>query len=190
MERFVDIIFLILFMTLSGFMIFRDQFSETIANTLTYAYILLIVIIVLFILLKKLRLKLANLLPKRFRHTVLDFEKSASSCVKRRNILSLIVITIIYWILESGTLYFAAKALNADLSFYVIIFVTLFSAIISTIPLTPSGAGIAEVGVTGLLFTLGLDYNLALAIALVHRSIDYWSGLVVGSFVYAKSKLK
>jgi len=190
MERFIDIIFLILFMTLSGFMIFREQFSETISKTLTYAYILLIVIIILFILLKKLRIKLANLLPEKFRHVILDFEKSASSCVKKGNLTSLITITVIYWILESATLYYAAKALNVDLSFYIIIFVTLFSAIISTIPLTPSGAGIAEVGVTGVLFTMGLDYNLALAIALVHRSIDYWSGLVIGSFVYAKSKLK
>ena len=38
MERFVDVIFLILFMTLSGFMIFRDQFSETISKNVSIRF--------------------------------------------------------------------------------------------------------------------------------------------------------
>ena len=189
-ERLIDVIFLILFLTLSGFIIFKDKFSKTMQDTLILAYILLIVIIVSFILIKKLRLKLAKLLPNKFQHVLPEFEKSASSCVKKNNIISLIFITVFYWILESGTLYFAAKALNVDLSFTVIIFVTLVAALISTIPITPSGAGFAEAGVTGVLVTMGLSYDIALTLALVHRSIDYWSGLVVGSIVYAKSKLK
>ncbi len=190
MERFIDIIFLILFLTLSGFIIFKDKFSKTIQEYLILAYILLIIIIISFILIKKFRIKLSKLLPKKFQHIIPEFEKSASSCVKKDNILSLIFVTLVYWALEAGTLYFSAKALNIDLPFTIIIFVTLIAALISTIPITPSGAGFAEAGVTGILVAIGLNYDIALTLALVHRSIDYWSGLIIGTTVYTKSKLK
>jgi len=189
-ERLVDIIFLIVFFTLSGFMIFKNKFSQDMQDMLIIAYILLIAVIVIFILVKKLRLKLTRLLPERFKHIIVNFEEAASACVKKRNLHKLIIITLVYWILESATLYFAAKSLNVELSFYLIIFVTLVSALISVIPLTPSGAGLAEAGVTGVLVLIGLEYNIAFTIAIVHRSMDYWSGLITGSVVYAKSKLK
>ncbi len=189
-ERLVDIIFLIVFFTLSGFMIFKNKFSQDMQDMLLIAYILLIAVIVIFILVKKLRLKLTRLLPERFKHIIVNFEEAASACVKKRNLHKLIIITLVYWILESATLYFAAKSLNVELSFYLIIFVTLVSALISVIPLTPSGAGLAEAGVTGVLVLIGLEYNIAFTIAIVHRSMDYWSGLITGSVVYAKSKLK
>lgn len=189
-ERVIDVIFLIIFLTLSGLIIFKNKFSETLQNTLLVAYILLIVIIIAFILIKKLRTRLTNILPERFKHVIIEFEESASKCVTKNNIISLIIITIIYWILEASTLYFAAISLGITLSFPTIIFVTLVAALISTIPLTPSGAGFAEAGVTGVLVAVGLNYDIALIIALIHRSIDYWSGLIIGSIIYAKSKLK
>jgi uncharacterized protein (TIRG00374 family) len=72
----------------------------------------------------------------------------------------------------------------------IVIFATLVSALTSEIPLTPSGAGIAEGGVTGILLVTGTPYSLAFAIAVIHRIIDYWSGLIIGTIYYIKSKLK
>ena len=189
-ERLIDLIFLIILISIAGFLIIENKISGEIKKFLLIAYLILIVLIIAILSLKKFRRKLINLLPNKFKHVVPNFEEGMSQSIKIKNIHKIIALTIVYWTLEIATLYFAALALGITLPLMLIIFVTLIAALASVIPLTPSGAGTAEAGVTAVLVLFDIQYGLALAIAIVHRSIDYYSGLITGTIAYIKSKLK
>jgi len=189
-ERLMDLILLIILISVAGFLLIEETISGQIKNFLIIAYLILIVLIISIFILKGFRAKLTKLLPERFQHIVPNFENSMSTCLTKKTIIPIFFLTIIYWALEIGTLYLVALALNINLSLMLIIFITLIAALASVIPLTPSGAGTAEAGVTATLVLFGTPYGLALAIAIVHRSIDYYSGLITGAIVYFKSKLK
>lgn len=189
-ERLIDLTLLIILISIAGFLIIEESTSKNIKNTLLIAYLLIILLFASIIFLKRFREKINKLVPEKFKHIIPNFEKSVSTSVKKKNIIGILILTLIYWTLEISTLYFVALSLNVSLSPMLIVFVTLVSALTSIIPVTPSGAGAAEAGVTAALVFSGISYNLAFAIAIVHRSIDYWSGLITGSIVYIKSKVK
>lgn len=189
-ERFMDLIFLIILISITGFLIIDKSISGNVKNTIFIAYAIIIVIMLLFFLLKRFRAYFTRLLPKRFKHVIPTFEKGASTCLRKKNIITIILLTIFYWSLEIGTLYFVAISLGVNLSAMLIIFATLVSALTSIIPITPSGAGAAEAGVTGVLVLASIPYSLAFTIAIIFRFVNYWSGMIIGTIVYIKSKLK
>jgi uncharacterized protein (TIRG00374 family) len=63
------------------------------------------------------------------------------------------------------------------------------NGLLSAIPLTPGGLGIVETGVSGLL-QLELTVELAVAVALVDRTISYLSIIATGGVVFAINQLR
>ncbi len=88
------------------------------------------------------------------------------------------------WICEVGRLFFVVLALGTPIAFGLAILAPMAHGLLSAIPLTPGGLGIAEAGLTGLL-QLDLAVEAALAVALVDRSISYLSTLVIGGGAFA-----
>jgi uncharacterized protein (TIRG00374 family) len=90
------------------------------------------------------------------------------------------------WLAEVGRLYFVVQALGVPVALGLIVFVPMANGLLSAIPLTPGGLGVVETGVSGLLqLQLGLDLEVALAIALVDRTISYLSIIVTGGTAFA-----
>lgn len=189
-ERMIDLFFLIIFISIFGFLIFKQTSSQDLKNIILIAYSLLIVILICIVSLKKFKNKLIKLLPKKYQHVIPTFEKNMSKCITKKSLFGIIFLTVLFWTIEISTFYFVALALNTTLSITLIIFITLVSTLTSLIPLTPSGAGATEAGQTAALVFAGITYNLSFAISILHRIIDYWSGLIVGPIIYLRSKLK
>jgi uncharacterized protein (TIRG00374 family) len=66
---------------------------------------------------------------------------------------------------------------------------------LTTLPITPAGLGFVESAVVGILLlasraglVAGIDENLAASVAILDRTISYWSLIVVGLAVYLLSK--
>ena len=78
---------------------------------------------------------------------------------------------------------------SVSVTISAVIFIALLSSLLTTLPLTPGGAGIVEGAVV---LTLGLfikdNHNLVVSIALLDRVINYWSLIVGGLILYLVSK--
>jgi uncharacterized protein (TIRG00374 family) len=93
------------------------------------------------------------------------------------------------WLSEVGRLLFVIKALDLSVALGLVVFAPMANGLLSAIPLTPGGLGIVETGVSGLL-QLELTVELAVAVALVDRTISYLSIIATGGVVFAINQLR
>jgi uncharacterized protein (TIRG00374 family) len=91
---------------------------------------------------------------------------------------------VLGWLAEVGRLFFVVQALSVPVSLGLVVFVPMANGLMSAVPLTPGGLGVVETGVSGLL-QLDLSVELALAVALVDRTISYLSIIVTGGIAFA-----
>lgn len=93
------------------------------------------------------------------------------------------------WLAEVGRLFFVIKALGVSVALGLVVFAPMANGLLSAIPLTPGGLGIVETGVSGLL-QLELTVELAIAVALLDRTISYLSIIVTGGVAFAMRQLR
>ena len=76
------------------------------------------------------------------------------------------------------------RSLDAhEVTISAVIFIALLSSLLTTLPLTPGGAGLVE-GAVVLAMTLFVDnHNLAVSISPADRLINYWS-LIAGGIIH------
>jgi uncharacterized protein (TIRG00374 family) len=97
-------------------------------------------------------------------------------------------LALLGWLSEVGRLFFVIQALGVPVALGLVVFVPMANGLLSAVPLTPGGIGIVETGVSGLL-QLELTVELALAVALLDRSISYLSIIVTGGAAFAWRQL-
>jgi uncharacterized protein (TIRG00374 family) len=120
-------------------------------------------------------------LPKRFKPRFAALH--AGTIQSFRRLPQLGALTMVIWIMEAGRLFFVAQALGFPLDPAVVVFVALAGSILTTIPLTPGGLALVEGGTIGLLIILvGMTSTDAASMAVLDRTISYWS-LVIGGFL-------
>lgn len=95
----------------------------------------------------------------------------------------LATLSIVGWAAEAGRLYLVTLALGISVPLPAIAFVALAHNLITAIPLTPGGLGLAEAGMVGLL-VLWLPVDAAVTITLLDRGISYVSVLVLGGLLF------
>ena len=95
---------------------------------------------------------------------------------------------VLGWLAEVGRLFFVVQALGVPVAMGLIVFVPMANGLLSAIPFTPGGIGVVETGVSGLL-RLELSVELALAVALLDRTISYLSIIVSGGATFAWRQL-
>ena len=93
------------------------------------------------------------------------------------------------WLLEAGRLLLVVHALGLSVPLPLVLFVALTSALLTTVPVTPGGLGLVELGVSGLLM-LAVPKEAAVAAALVDRSISYLSIVLVGGVLFLLHQLR
>ena len=101
---------------------------------------------------------------------------------------------VLGWMCEVGRLFFVVKALGLSVALGLVLIVPMTSGLLSAISLTPGGLGIVETAMSGLL-QLGLDQvedplPVAVAVALVDRTISYGSIILTGGAAFAVRQLR
>ncbi|HST03453.1 MAG TPA: lysylphosphatidylglycerol synthase transmembrane domain-containing protein [Chloroflexia bacterium] len=129
--------------------------------------------------------------PSRFKSKFASFQQGILRSFKRRSLPVLLGYTILIWLCEAGRLFFVTRSLDAhEVTISAVIFIALLSSLLTTLPLTPGGAGLVE-GAVVLAMTLFVDnHNLAVSIALLDRLINYWSLIAGGIILYLLSRRK
>ena len=88
------------------------------------------------------------------------------------------------WAAEIGRMYLVVQALGFDISFALVVFLTLANSMLTLVP-TPGGVGAVESGVGGLAVRLSsLSASAAAALVLIDRTITYISVIVLGAALF------
>ena len=88
------------------------------------------------------------------------------------------------WGAEIGRMYLVVLALGFDISFALVVFLTLANSLLTLVP-TPGGVGAVESGVGGLAVRLSsLTASAAAALVLIDRAITYLSVIVLGAAIF------
>ncbi|MSQ40409.1 MAG: flippase-like domain-containing protein [Dehalococcoidia bacterium] len=134
--------------------------------------------VALLLLMKHLGLRLARWLPRRLAEAYARLHEGTMGSF--RNLPAIALLSLGAWLLEAGRLLLVLQALGLSLHLSLVLFVALASALLTTVPITPGGLGVVELGATGLLM-LELTRDAAVSAVLLDRSISYLSIVVVGA---------
>ncbi len=124
--------------------------------------------------------RLARFLPRRLEAEYHRFHSGTLGSMKQLPMVFLLGIT--GWLLEIARLYLVVLALGLDAPPSLIVIAALVAALLSTAPL-PGGVGFVEPGIIGLLL-LTMERHDAVAVALVDRSITYFSVIALGGVTF------
>lgn len=93
-------------------------------------------------------------------------------------------ISVLVWLMETGRLFFVTKALGLSLNLPFVLFISLANSILTVVPFTPGGLGLVEAGVVGLLLLApSVGKETAVSVAILDRTISYWSLVGVGAIM-------
>ena len=84
------------------------------------------------------------------------------------------------WLLEGSMVWLLARAIGTPLSPGATLTIALVGALLTAIPLTPSGLGFTEAGLVVVLLHFGLPPGSAAALTLLIRLITYWGVVAIG----------
>ena len=181
-ERVLDVVMVFLLLVMAGLAVYAGGNVGNIALFLGIAALLVLVGLGMLVAMKQFGRQLARFLPARFREPYDRFHQGTMESFRQLPLL--FVLSLLVWLTEVGRLFFVIQALDlsADVTFSLVLFVTLANAMLTTVPITPGGLGIVEPGILGLLM-LSLPRSEAISVALLDRSISYLSIVVFGALV-------
>ncbi len=126
-------------------------------------------------------------LPRRIERVYQRFHEGTMGSFDRLPLV--LALGLAGWMCEVGRLFFVLNALGVSVALGLVLFVPMANGLLSAVPLTPGGLGIVETGVSGLL-QLELTVEVALAVALVDRTISYLSIILTGGAAFAVRQLR
>jgi len=119
-----------------------------------------------------------KLLPKSIKAKTRDgFNEFYSSIPKKRHLIFPFILNIITWMVIYTQIFFVAKAINMQVSYFTIIFMVPIATIIAEIPISIGGLGIREASLIGLLGVFGVPAKTVMSMSIIT--------LVIGNLVPA-----
>lgn len=196
-ERVLDMLFLFLLMVGSSLAVFGPRIPAGSTANLVYGVGIALVAVAVGVLLgmRFFGPALRRLVPARFRGLYDRFLEGTLLSFRWRTLPQLLVLTLLVWLLESARFYLVLRSLpqNIALGFPVVIFIALASSLLTTLPITPAGLGAVEamfIWILPLFLPAGTadPANLAGAVAMLDRGINFWSILLLGFVAFLLSK--
>ncbi|MBI3977474.1 MAG: flippase-like domain-containing protein [Chloroflexi bacterium] len=180
-ERIIDMTVLFGLLILSALSTFGGQDSTTATAVLRGGLAVVILIAIGLVIMRRLGHRIEALLPWRLQAIYRRFQ--AGTLGSFRQLPWVVALTVLVWLTEAGRMYFVTQSLGIGLGVALILFVALANSFLTAVPFTPGGLGLVEAGVIGLLM-IALPKQDAASIALLDRTISYWSLVAFGLLVY------
>jgi hypothetical protein len=198
-ERLLDMLGLFGFLVISGWLTFGMHMPAGTEIVFGFGALLVLLIVAGLAGMRWLSPLIRRVMPMRLHDRYALFEQAALRSFRPAILPQLILLTAGVWLLEGFRLFFVIESLAVAtgggdllaLSVSAIIFVALASSLLTALPLTPAGLGVVEGTVTAVLTTFfGVNANLASAVTLLDRLINFWSIIIFGFILYLVSKRK
>jgi uncharacterized protein (TIRG00374 family) len=192
-ERIVDLLVLAILLCGSGLIAFEGHLGR-IKILLILGLILALAGIVVLAAFKNLGPQIMRIVPSRFRGRYLALEDGLVHSLPLKRLPVILAATIPIWLLEGLRIQLVFLALGVSLSnvaavpYLPCLFFALGTAVLTTIPATPGGLGIAQAGMVGVMVALQVPKNSATDVVILDSLLSYWSIALVGFIVYLLSK--
>jgi glycosyltransferase 2 family protein len=195
-ERIVDTLLLFVLMALAAALTFHGALPPIVQRGVELGVVLVTLVVVALLAVRRYGQEIHARLPERFQRHYRRLVDGTLNSFSLRVLPQLVVYSVLVWGVEAGRLYFVTQALGLrQLPLHVVLFVALAGALLTTVPLTPGGLGAVEAGIAGVLIlveslgiTQGIDRGTATSVAILDRSISFWSLIVVGAVVYVLTR--
>ena len=195
-ERIIDTLLLFTLLGMSAILAFGGALPSEVLTILQIGLALVVLVLLGLVSMRSFSHLITPLVPARFRTHYGMFEAGTLGAFGRGRMPMILVYSLLAWGFELGRLYLVFLALGlSGLAWPVLLFVALAAALLTTVPFTPGGFGLVETGIAGILvlagnlgLIAGMDRNLAASVAILDRTISYWSLIVVGLVIYGLSK--
>ena len=195
-ERIIDVVVLFCLMLSATTLSFGRALPPEVLLLMQLGFGLVVAVTIGLVAMPRARPLVERLLPNRLHTKYHAFEQGTLGSF--RAMPTVVSLTALVWAGEVARLYLVTLSLGlTDIAQSVIVFVALASALMTTLPLTPAGLGFAEGTIVGIFLLAaraglapGVDEHTAASIALLDRSISYWSLVAVGTVLYTVSKRK
>ncbi len=185
-ERVLDVVVLAAMLGATVLLAFRGTLPPEATGALFAALILSTIGLCGVLVMRRLRGAVERALPSRLHAHYERFGHGAAGSFKRVPLL--VTYSAAGWVIEGSALYLTAAAVGSPVSAAAALMVALVASLLTTLPFAPSGLGFTEAGMVLLLKWLGLDAETAGAVALLFRTINYWSIVALGSVIYATAR--
>lgn len=186
-ERVVDMIVLFVLLAGSGLGVLGGTNTGTAVKVVAAGFGLVMVLALALVAMWRFGHRFQRLLPARLRSIYQGFQEGTLGSFQQLPLVT--SLSVIIWLLEAGRLLFVVHAMGLSLSLPLVLFVALAHSMLTVIPLTPGGLGLAEAGVVGLLM-LALSKEQAIPVAILDRAISYWSIVFFGFILFLVSRKK
>lgn len=189
-ERIIDTLLLFALLGVSVVVAFGAALPGVIVGIMQVGLVLVGLVIVGLFAMRAFSGQIRRLVPSRFRAHYGNFEEGTLGSFQSLPIV--LTLSILPWAIEAARLYFVCLSLGlVGLSPAIVLFVALASALLTTLPVTPAGLGFVESAIVGILLLAanvglapGVDENVATSVAILDRTISYWSVILTGFVVY------
>ena len=176
-ERAVDIVILFLLLVMAAAIGLGGWGSRTSEAVVATGLALTIGVVAGLVFVQRFGQAIQRRLPARLQPLFSDVHRGVLGSLKQLPLVA--VLSILIWSTEVGRLFLIAQSLGFSVSFSLILFAAMATALLTAIPFTPAGLGLVEGGVIGILVT-SMSRTDAASVALLDRTLTYYSFLIVG----------
>jgi uncharacterized protein (TIRG00374 family) len=181
-ERLIDLVVLVLLVLSSGAIVFGTHAPGRAEQAFLFGMVVVVLGVVGAFLLYRFHNHVEERLPERFSGHFVRLNRGIFDILRRP--VPFVLESVLIWLADGLRLFLVAWSLGAHLTFPEALVVSLLSALVTVIPLTPAGIGVVEGFMIWLLPQVGVPPDTAAAIAILDRVITYWSLIVIGLPMY------
>lgn len=181
-ERLIDLVVMVAMVLVTGVLVFGTSVPSRAEQAFLVGAVVVAVGIIGAVALWFLRDQVVRLVPERFSHHFLHLHGAIFDILKRPYPYA--GIGILIWLCDGLRLFLIARSLGTHLGFEEAIVVSLLSALVTIVPITPAGLGVVEGFMIWLLPRVGVLPDPAAAIAFLDRFATYWILILVGLPLY------
>ncbi|MGC4105948.1 MAG: lysylphosphatidylglycerol synthase transmembrane domain-containing protein [Thermomicrobiales bacterium] len=181
-ERLIDLVCLVLVLTVSGAIVFGTKVPHRAEQAFLLGVGIVAIGVVGAAFLWLARDRVEQWLPDRISSHYARLHDGIFNILRRP--LPYAAVGLVLWVTDGVRLMFVAKALGLSLTLPEATMVSLLSALVTIVPITPAGLGVVEGFMIWLLPQVGISGDSAAAVALLDRFVTYFSVIIIGIPMY------
>ena len=187
-EKLADLSFILIFLVISAFLVFGANIPKGFREIIIILGTLLVIIaLISIVLINNLRVKWISLFPKRLQLMYKNFLEAYSESINFKTFPLFLLCTLLLWFFEFLMFFLVTISIRLKLNISLVILIILVANLLLALPLTPSGLGIVETGIAGVLIFVGVKNDIAVSVALLNNLVGYWNQLIFGFVAYLRS---
>jgi uncharacterized protein (TIRG00374 family) len=185
-ERLMDMLMLFGLLVAAGLILFIGRVPDQVMYILLAGLVLVFAIALALLAIRLFSPQIAQRLPVRYASLYSRF--ADATLLSFAKLPAVGALTLLVWALEAGRFWAVCQSLGiTQIGISAVFFLALANSLLTTIPLTPAGAGLVEYMVVYVLVMLGdmgaiqdVDASMAMSVAILDRVVSYYSIIAVG----------